>query len=226
MSVRIHQVNSADSTAAADITVAAHLVALAFRDLPINTWLVPDPDERLPVTTNYFRLWAEHAAHGYGTVLLAGDDNGPIGAAVWLDYTLLPEQPVAEPDHYRERLAEATGRHAERFRLLDEQMDQAHPHHDPHWYLLYLAVHPHHQGEGVGSALLEHSLPPLHAAGHHAYLEATGTRNAALYQRHGFTAMDPPRFPVGDPGANIAFRPMWAPGSHDAVAHPAGRVSS
>lgn len=215
MNPTIRAIRSAAPQGAADTLTAAQLVAAAFADLDVNRWLVDDPTQLMAITTAYFRIWAEHAADGYGTVLLAETNTGTaVGTAVWFDYTLLPDKQPEPPADYNTRLATATGDYAHRFRLLDHQMSQAHPHEQPHWYLAYLAVRPDHQGHGVGSALLEHSLTPMMASGRCAYLEATNPHNAALYERHGFEPMDPPRLCVGEPGGGLTFLPMWAPSLH------------
>jgi len=63
---------------------------------------------------------------------------------------------------------------------------QRHPRQESHDQLQFIAVHPDHQGRGVGSALLRHRLARLDAARRPAYLEATSPRNAALYEASEF----------------------------------------
>jgi GNAT superfamily N-acetyltransferase len=77
-----------------------------------------------------------------------------------------------------------------------------------------LAVHPHHQRQGLGSALLRAHHATLDQAGLPAYLEASGTRGRALSLRHGYT--DTGR-PVQLPGGPAMY-PMWRPASRPATA--------
>lgn len=53
----------------------------------------------------------------------------------------------------------------------------------PFLYVCVLAVHPEHQGQGLGSVLLRHMLDRADALGRWAYLEATTERNRQLYLR-------------------------------------------
>ena len=57
---------------------------------------------------------------------------------------------------------------------------------EPHWYLRLLGVDPAHQGQGVGSILLEHGLRRADETGQPCYLETFAGRNVPLYLRHGF----------------------------------------
>jgi ribosomal protein S18 acetylase RimI-like enzyme len=66
-----------------------------------------------------------------------------------------------------------------------EAMGGFHPH-EPHWYLPLLGVDPARQGQGLGSALLKHSLRICDAQGAPAYLESSNPKNVPLYERHGF----------------------------------------
>jgi ribosomal protein S18 acetylase RimI-like enzyme len=57
---------------------------------------------------------------------------------------------------------------------------------EPHWYLPLLGVDPTRQGQGVGSALLQHATARCDQAGQLAYLESSNPANVPLYERHGF----------------------------------------
>ena len=65
-------------------------------------------------------------------------------------------------------------------------IEERHPDEPAHWYLPCIGVRPDRQGQGVGSALLEHMTERLDREGVPAYLEASSERNRALYLRHGF----------------------------------------
>lgn len=69
-----------------------------------------------------------------------------------------------------------------------------------HWYLFVIAASPAARGKGVGGALLDRGID---RAGDEAiYLESTGDRSRALYQRKGF-------MPLGSVGIEVG---MWRPG--------------
>ena len=57
----------------------------------------------------------------------------------------------------------------------------------------------------MGSALLAHHHTALDATGTPAYLEATGSRNARLYARHGYR----PRRSYRITGDGPTLHPMW-----------------
>jgi len=82
------------------------------------------------------------------------------------------------------------------------QMGEFHPT-EPHWYLPFIGVDPLRQGEGLGSALLQHALQIVDRDKLPAYLEATSADIRRLYERHGFeaigeiqTADSPPLYPM------------------------------
>ena len=72
----------------------------------------------------------------------------------------------------------------------------------PHLYLFQLAVAPPHQGRGIGSALLQHTLEGCDSSGIAAYLENSNPRNTPLYERHGFETFECHR--IGGDGP-----PLW-----------------
>ena len=64
--------------------------------------------------------------------------------------------------------------------------------HDPdqaHWHIGPIGVHPDHQGEGVGSALLQAFLEMIDREGSPAFLETDVGRNVVLYERFGFSVI-------------------------------------
>jgi GNAT superfamily N-acetyltransferase len=172
-----------------DAATVAAVLAAALDDTDLARWLVPQRQERVAVYRRYFDLvtpwFVEH-----GTVYLA-DDGSAAAAWVRLDGKFEPE--IAD---YDRRLAAACGPATERFVRLDEDMLAAHPDGLTHDYLAFLGVAPAAQNRGLGSRLLREHHRVTDAAGLPAYLEATGRRNAALYQRHGYA--DTAAFRIGD----------------------------
>ena len=182
-----------------DIDAVAAVLVDAFLNGDLADWLIPDPDERKRVYPDYFWMIAEHALE-HGLVLTTTDRKG---VALWYE---LDGAPVPSIERYDTRLGLVTGVHAPRFRRLDEAMARRHVT-ARHHYLAYLAVHPEWQGRGYGGRLLRHHLRQLDTRPTPAYLEATGTRNSALYLAHGFRQLPPPE-PV-DTGYGPKLYPMW-----------------
>jgi GNAT superfamily N-acetyltransferase len=174
-----------------DMPAVLVVLAAALDDTDIARWLVPDPDERTAVYRRYFALvgpW--FFTHPSATVYVTNDRSG---TALWarLDGKFEPHI-----DDYDQRLADATGTAVDRFRTLDKAMHAAHPDNLRHDYLAFLAVAPHRQGRGIGSRLLKahHAISDRDRV--YGYLEATGLRNAALYNRYGYLGLGP--LPIGD----------------------------
>jgi ribosomal protein S18 acetylase RimI-like enzyme len=162
-----------------DLTPMADVLAAAFHDDPVVSWLVPDEARRradLPAMMRVFA--ARFQPHGENCL-----NETATGAAVWLppEATFTPEDDA----RFETALVAAAGDDIERAGELMAVMESAHPT-DPHHYLMLLGVVPDQQGTGIGSALLRAVLDIADAAGEPAYLEATSPRNRALYERHGF----------------------------------------
>ncbi|GAA4243155.1 GNAT family N-acetyltransferase [Dactylosporangium darangshiense] len=185
---------------AADQALLAAALAEAFHDGDLAEWLVPDPDERAAIYGGYFALVLDGFVAQPNVRIEVYDAFR--GVAIWAANQTRFSLPI--PDYPR-RLATCCHPRTHRFEALDAAMDAHHPV-GPHEYLAYLAVPPKHQGQGIGSRLLQHRLARLDAAGRVAYLEATGERNVALYRRHGFQLLRP--VPLGD---DVALYPMHRP---------------
>lgn len=65
------------------------------------------------------------------------------------------------------------------------QMSASHPE-EPHWYLNFIGVDTHRQGQGLGSAIMKASLLPVDEQRAIAYLESSNPANVPLYERFGF----------------------------------------
>jgi GNAT superfamily N-acetyltransferase len=193
-------VRAADSD---DAPAVAELMTEAFLHGDLAPWLIPHLDTRARIYRPYFALLTEQALD-HGHVEVAGDGTGVAAVAIW--YPIAGGPPSAAAD-YDTRLAEITGPYVHRFIALDDAMHRHHPHDTWHHYLAFLAVHPDRQQHGLGSALLAHHHAELDATGTPSYLQATGSRNARLYARHGYR----PRPSYRVSGDGPALHPMWRP---------------
>ncbi|MEO3925962.1 GNAT family N-acetyltransferase [Micromonosporaceae bacterium B7E4] len=183
-----------------------NLLTDAFHDGPVADWLVPDQSARRTVYRDYFRIWTEHALE-YGIVDTVRAGAEIAGVALWYDL----RDPMPAPDEGG-RLAAACDRWWHRFDLLADTFAEHHPTW-PHYYLAFLAVDPRWQGQGIGSALLRYHHTHLASLALPAYLEASNSRNRALYQRHGYHTDGPVHLPEGGP-------PIWPMHLHPPEAPP------
>jgi len=173
---------------------ATSVVTLAFATDPVARWMYPDPDQYLQHFPQFIRAFAGKSFEK-GTAYLAPDFAG---AALWL-------KPGVEPngDALIGLIWESTSSEVQKDLFpLFEQMGAFHPKY-PHWYLPMIGVEPSRQGNGVGSALLQHSLANCDADGLPAYLESSNPKNISLYERFGFELIGtikagdaPPLFPM------------------------------
>lgn len=184
-----------------DVSRTAELIAVSFSALDAAVWLVPDPGERTKILAGDFALYVEHAMT-HGDAHLIEDAGALVAAAVWFPQ---PSHPTPEPDGYDERLMAVCGQYVDRFRTLDQLFDDHHPRIYPHHHLAYLAVRPDRQGEGLGTALLDHHHDRLDRHEMPAFLQASSHRSRVLYERHGYERLGEPfHLPYGPP-----FWSMW-----------------
>jgi GNAT superfamily N-acetyltransferase len=182
----------------AEIDGLSAVLAAAFEDDPVISWLLPNPTRRRSQLGLFFRLelrhvvfpaghaWTTHGATGASLELPPGKWRMPLGAQLrhGPEFTRV----------FGVRLPLALG--------LITLMESRHLR-EPHYYIPYIGVAPHAQGQGLGTALLRPTLERCDREGVPTYLEATSERNAALYLRLGFQQLDelklgnsPPLWPM------------------------------
>lgn len=161
----------------ADEESALGPLVLAFANDPAARWMYPDAHQFRIFFPRFVRAFAGKA-FALGTAQRA---KGFRGTALWL-------APGIEPDdHALESLVEETvapSRRANVFAMFEKI--GAHRSATPHWYLPLIGIDPRHQGQGLGSMLLGHTLAECDRNGTAAYLEASNARNVPFYARHGF----------------------------------------
>jgi GNAT superfamily N-acetyltransferase len=181
-----------------DVSRLAAVLADAFMNDPVYTWLLPGG---LRLKT---RLRAVFVAEMELYVL-------PNGGTIWT--TSGYDGAVIElPPGAWEMPKSFTGKEALRWvrafgmRLLlamrvQRAMEERHLR-EPHFYVRTIGVRTARQGRGVGSALMQPTLQRADSAGLPTYIEASSERSAALYERLGFVHMDALELPEGG-------RPVW-----------------
>lgn len=181
-----------------DIPPLVPALADAFATTPDAAWLIPDPDERRHIYQQLCPAILTHAITS-GTVYTTGDHTG---AALWLPHTTAHD---LNP-HHAALIDRITGPHARRFARLTALLHHHAPRR-PHTYLAYLAVAPHRQRHGIGTALLTHRHTTCDTAGTGIHLVATSHDARRLYQQHGYYDTTPT--PIHLPDGGPPLWPMW-----------------
>lgn len=172
---------------AEEIGAAADVLTDAFADeAGLNYWL-RQGQAKTPARRRFFAAATRDVVNPERDLWIAETDGFCAGAAIWLRpglkaFDFAPLQYVSIAPLLQ---AIAGVRGSLRGLALGEKLAAHHPS-EPHAHLVFLGVAPAAQGQGVGSALLKHTLAPLDASGVTAFLETSTARNVALYARHGF----------------------------------------
>jgi GNAT superfamily N-acetyltransferase len=162
-----------------DIPAIGYVLAAAFHDDPVISWILPDETRRRVRLRGIMELFASRfQRHGENRINEAGT-----GAAVWAPpgATFTAEEDL----RFEAGLVTASAGDLSRLGAVVELVD-AHRPAEPHHYLSLVGVIPDRQGAGIGSALLRAVLDGADRHGVPTYLEATSPRNRDLYERHGF----------------------------------------
>ncbi|AYA25991.1 MAG: GNAT family N-acetyltransferase [Rhodococcus sp. (in: high G+C Gram-positive bacteria)] len=180
-----------------DIPAFAPVVAEAFVDDPVFTWMFPDEHHRIRRMTRFFAADARHHMVPLGATDIAESDGVVGGAAMW-----------APPGRWRSDMwtslrllpgfCAALGRYMKRGRQVDETLDAAHPG-EPHWYLSTIGTSPAARGTGLGTALMKAGLDRADAEHAPAYLESSKEANVPYYERFGFEVTRAIVVPDGGP---------------------------
>lgn len=189
------------SAAAQDREELARILAAAFADDPVFSWVFPGDERRPRVLWPFFGFIATETYVPKGAVYLADG-----ACACWGP----PGSSDDWPDERSARFGELMMREGdpgdlERLSVLGGIMEGTRPR-EPHWYLAMLATVPERQGQGMGAALLRHTLVEADRAQLPAYLESSNPRNVPLYLRHGFEAVGRLDLPDGP-----SMTTMWRP---------------
>jgi GNAT superfamily N-acetyltransferase len=169
----------------------AEVLARAFDDDPLVTWMFPDERVRRARLPRFFRTLLRPAL-ALDEVYTTPDVEG---AAFWNPPGTFP---FGWWTNARVGFAVATMLRG-RLPFCSPGLlyfDRHHPT-EPHWYLQMLGTDPSAQGRGVGSALLRTVLDRCDEAGARVYLEASKEKNVPFYVRHGFVVSEEMQVPRG-----------------------------
>lgn len=178
----------------ADVTRLSEVLAAAFAHDPVWSWLIPDARRRPRALQRFFALELRTVGLVRGTVWTSDDRRG---AALCLDpgrwrlpWPVAVAHAPAFAAAFRGRLAHAMA--------LQLRMERRHMR-EAHYYFPYLGVEPAAQGQGLGRRLMAPALERCDRERLPAYLEASSPRNAALYERLGFAAVEEMRLGSSPP---------------------------
>ena len=181
----------------ADIDTLAGVVARAFGDDPIWTYLFPGRNalaRRIAFTAYELR----HVYMGNDEVWTTTD--GIKGAAIWAPPRKW-RQPLTDTIRSVPSMVRLLGRQLPKAARLQTAIEAAHPPGE-HYYLSILGTDPVAQGQGVASACMQPVLDRCDREGLGAYLESSKEKNVPFYNRHGFEVTRELALPAGAP-------PIW-----------------
>jgi len=186
-----------------DVRQMARVLAKAFYDDPVTSWMLPDDSSRLTALTRAFApLTRLHFLPRQGSEV--GVRDGTVGAA-----TLWDPPGQRKPSMFEQLITTPAMLWAFRSRVpasirVMELMEKHHPE-EPHWYLMLIGSDPTVRGAGFGHALMRSRLDRCDAEGSPAYLENSNPKNESYYMRFGFEVMGQIKLPDGGP----PLWPMW-----------------
>jgi ribosomal protein S18 acetylase RimI-like enzyme len=169
---------------------AADIQARAFFDDPLFEFVFPDAADRRTRLAWVMRMGLAYGCRN-GHVDTTAETM--LGHAVWLppgnthmDDARLLEAGFVDPE--ARMGADALARFGTFMAQIGPIHERLMP--EPHWYLMILGVDPPHQGQRVGSALIQSMLAHADAEECRCYLETAKARNVPFYQKHGFEVVE------------------------------------
>lgn len=184
--VRVERLTPENARAAAEVIVASHA------DYPGFRAVFPDPGVRARVLRPFLTATTHDAAR-HGHPLVAHDDRGPVGLALWMPPGTFPPtaaRQFAMTSALLRAIAAGGGRGIATFNRAGRALMAAHPP-EPAWFLQAMGVQPRGQRRGIGAALITPALALADAAGLPCYLQTSDPANVGYYQRFGFEVSQP-----------------------------------
>ena len=186
-----------------NVRAAAGVLARAFYDDPVTSWMLPDDRTRLKALTRSFAPLARHHF-----LPRAGSEvglrDGTVGAATLWDPPGQRKPSMVEQLITMPAMLWAFGSRVPASMRVMELMEKHHPE-EPHWYLMLIGSDPAVRGAGFGHALMRSRLDRCDAEGAPAYLENSNPKNESYYLRFGFEVTGEIKLPDGGP----TMWPMW-----------------
>jgi len=186
-----------------DVREMSTVIARAFYDDPVMSWMLPDDRTRLKALTRAFAGLTRHHFLSRGGSEVGWRD-GAIGAATLWDPPGQRKASSLEDLVMMPMMLWAFRSRASASVQVMELMEEHHPE-ELHWYLMVIGSDPSVRGAGFGQALMRSRLDRCDAEGAPAYLENTNPKNESYYLRFGFEVTAEIKLPDGGP----SMWPMW-----------------
>jgi len=166
-------------------------LALAFEDDPVSSFIFPRAAGRVERLERFYALSVPTLTRD-GRLLT---NIGLNGGAVWQAPNPVRPRPLLQ-FWTLARLIATLGRQTAAGARLAQTLERVHLR-EPHWYLGILGTAPAHQGQGLGSALMQPILDECDEQGIISYLESSKVENIPFYERHGFSVIEEVQIPDG-----------------------------
>jgi ribosomal protein S18 acetylase RimI-like enzyme len=193
-----------------DAAAAAELYAASHAEYPGWRRVFPDRDVRVRALRPFMEATCRDAAL-HGRPLVARDDQGIVGVAMWMPPGAWPLSAgrMARMTPALLRVALAAPRSFPAFARIGSRTGKAHPG-GRYWYLQAMGVHPRAQRRGVGKRLINPVLAEADDAGLPCYLQTSDPANIDYYRRFGFELVQPniPVFPDGPGYIGMTRQPV------------------
>lgn len=164
------------------------VVTAAFEDDPMFQWLLPAPVPGADGRAAWLGLFVEAFAAAATVDVVRDDDGTIVGTALWkLDDAPMP---YSESPSIGGLLVSLIGPERAMTRGSGMRGFAEHKPPAPYHYLQFLAVHPDHQGKGLGRLLVAAGQARAAAAGVPVYLESTNPANLGFYRAMGLVQVD------------------------------------
>ena len=172
-----------------DVDAAAGVLAAAFIDDPVMSFIWPERQQRLSALPRYFAVMLRTHHLPGGGVDVALDGRHIVAAAVW-DPPGKWQQPLRRTVRALPQLAIALKTRVPAALTVRRSLDRHHPT-TQHWYLCQFGTLPQSQGNGIGTQLIKYRLNSCDAEGVPAYLVSNRAATIPLYRTVGFAEEEP-----------------------------------
>lgn len=178
--VRVRPLNRRETGWAGKVLAASH------GDYPAFRVIFPKRGIRTRVLQLFMTATCRDAA-GLGAAMVAEDDSGLLGVALWLPPGAFPLSPLRKirMTPVLLRIAALAPRSMSTFAKVGSTLERSLPA-DPAWYLQVLGVHPRMQRSGIGRRLIEPVLARSNEDGIPCRLHTSDSSNVEYYRRYGF----------------------------------------
>jgi GNAT superfamily N-acetyltransferase len=189
-------------TARADVRELSAVLARAFYDDPVMTWMLPADKARAKALPRMFAMLTRHHFLSRQASEVASRAE-TIGAATLWDPPGQRKSSRFEELIMMPAMMWNFRSSAQRSRTVMQIMEENHPA-EPHWYLMVIGSDPSVRGAGFGQALMRSRLDRCDGESAPAYLEASKAELVPYYSRFGFEQTGEIQIPNGP-----KMWPMW-----------------